>query len=59
MAQDKMGLISRKGLLKITPQILSELGGKTQTPSQKLYFPLFHAYFWSHFKLRLLSYDFY
>lgn len=55
MAQNKMGLINSK----IAPQIFSKLGGKTQRSSQKLYFPLFHAYFWSHFKLRLLPSDFY
>lgn len=59
MALDKIGLTNSNGLLKITPKILSELGGKTQRSSQKLYFPLFYAYFWLHFKIRLLSSDFY
>lgn len=59
IAQDKMGLINSNGVLKVTPQIFSELGGKTERFSQKLYFLLFHAYFWSYFKIRLLSSDFY
>lgn len=59
MEQEKMRLTNSNGLLEITPQILSELGDKTQRSSQKLYFPLFHAYFWSNFKIRLLSSDFY
>lgn len=41
MAQDKIGLTNINGLLKITPQILSELGGKTQRSSKNFYFPLF------------------